>query len=86
MEIIPHTNNASIYDFVMTARFGIAYKILTDNNIRTIRNIITEGKILDFGAGTARLAIPLTELGYQIKAVEINDLTCCAIEKKVDWP
>ena len=68
---IPHDNSAKYYDFVFQNRFGNAYNNLTQQNISKItENTPENGKILDFGAGTGRISIPLAKGGYEVTAVD----------------
>lgn len=69
--MLPHENGAHFYDFIFNNRFGHGLSQLTQSNINEIQNRFPKGiKILDFGAGTGRLAIPLAEMGYQVFAVD----------------
>ena len=69
--MLPHENCAHFYDFVFNNRFGHGLSQLTQRNINDIQSRFPKGiKILDFGAGTGRLAIPLAEMGYQVFAVD----------------
>jgi len=68
----PHDCSAKYYDFVFERRFGDMYNMLTQNNLSRIKNIILEGKILDFGAGTGRISIPLATGGYEVTAVDCS--------------
>lgn len=78
----PHSSWAEYYDKAYELSFGNIYKEFTDATIECIKNIIKPpSKIIDFGAGTGRLTIPLTKLGYQVTAVEpcqemLNKLIC----------
>lgn len=66
----PHDSWATFYDFVYQQTYGNIYNELTSKNLEAINNFLPTGKIIDFGAGTGRLAIPLTEQGYSLVAVE----------------
>jgi 2-polyprenyl-3-methyl-5-hydroxy-6-metoxy-1,4-benzoquinol methylase len=66
----PHDNWGTYYDFVYEQTFGSFYNSLTTETLKIINQILTKGTILDFGAGTGRLSIPLTEQGYNVIAVE----------------
>lgn len=69
--MLPHENGAHFYDFIFNNRFGHGLSQLTQRNINDIQSRFPKGiKILDFGAGTGRLAIPLAEMGYQVFAVD----------------
>ncbi len=58
------------YDFVYEQNFGSFYNTLTTYTLNVIHQILPTGTILDFGAGTGRLTIPLLETGYHVIAVE----------------
>lgn len=66
----PHDNWATFYDFVYDKTFGRFYHDLTTETLNVINDIIPNGSIIDFGAGTGRLSIPLTEQNYSVVAVE----------------
>jgi SAM-dependent methyltransferase len=66
----PHDNWGEYYDFVYEQTFGGYYDALTAETLNVIKQILPAGSIIDFGAGTGRLAIPLAEHGYKIVAVE----------------
>ena len=76
----PHDDWGSYYDFVYEQTFGDFYKNLTNETLKAIKQILNQGTIIDFGAGTGRLAIPLTEQGYSVIAIDksigmVNELT-----------
>jgi SAM-dependent methyltransferase len=67
----PHESWADIYDLVYEESFGDFYRALTDTTVEQIKNIIEPpARIVDFGAGTGRLSIPLASCGYEVFAVE----------------
>lgn len=66
----PHDNWSKYYDFVYEKTFGNIYHSLTELTLNKISEIIKEGTILDFGARTGRLAIPLMQKGYEVIAIE----------------
>jgi 2-polyprenyl-3-methyl-5-hydroxy-6-metoxy-1,4-benzoquinol methylase len=66
----PHDNWGTYYDFVYEQTFGSFYSNFTKDTLTEIKQILPKGTILDFGAGTGRLAFPLTEQGYNVIAVE----------------
>lgn len=66
----PHDNWGAYYDFVYEKTFGGYYDALTAETLNVIKQILPEGSIIDFGAGTGRLAIPLIENGHKVVAVE----------------
>ena len=66
----PHDNWATFYDFVYEKTFGDFYNNLTVQTLKAIKDILPNGKIIDYGAGTGRLTIPLKTDGYNTIAVE----------------
>jgi SAM-dependent methyltransferase len=66
----PHDNWGEYYDFVYEQTFGGYYDALTTETMQVIKQISPEGSIIDFGAGTGRLAIPLADHGHKVVAVE----------------
>ena len=66
----PHDNWSKYYDFAYERTFGSFYHSFTEMTLNRITEIIKEGTILDFGAGTGRLTIPLKQKGYEVIAVE----------------
>ncbi|MBB5022681.1 class I SAM-dependent methyltransferase [Desulfurispira natronophila] len=67
----PHASWAQYYDLVFAETFGEAYQDLTDKTLAQVRSCAEVGcRIVDFGAGTGRLAIPLAQYGYCVTAVE----------------
>ena len=55
---------------------------LTSVTMNEIIDILPEGTIIDFGAGTGRLAIPLREKGYQVLAVDPSSNMLQQLESK----
>lgn len=67
----PHASWASVYDIVYEQSFSDFYHNLTNITIDTITKILKPpSRIVDFGAGTGRLSIPLASMGYDVLAVE----------------
>ena len=67
----PHDTWAEWYDVVYDACFGDTFAWLTEATLNTVLTKAPAGaRIVDFGAGTGRLAIPLARLGFRIHAVE----------------
>ena len=66
-----HTSWAHVYDKVYEQSFGSIYQSFTETTLREIsKKLTTPGEIVDFGAGTGRLAVPLQNQGYQVTAVD----------------
>jgi SAM-dependent methyltransferase len=69
-QILPHDNWANCYDYVYENSYGPYYKSFTDQTIAIIHGVLKSGAILDFGAGTGRLTLPLTEKGYTVHSAD----------------
>lgn len=68
---IPHATWAHCYDFAYENSHGQLYQRLTQLTVETIRELREPPcSLVDFGAGTGRLAIPLAARGYAVTAVE----------------
>jgi len=51
--------------------FGALYSRFTNDTVELIkRQVKAPARIVDFGASTGRLALPLAKLGYSVTAVE----------------
>ena len=62
---------AEFYDALYERAFGLAYQHLTDQHLELLQPILGEsGRLLDVGAGTGRLSVPIAERGHQVSAVE----------------
>jgi SAM-dependent methyltransferase len=67
----PHASWADVYDLAYSCSFGDFYNHLTDTTVEAITaRIKPPASIIDFGAGTGRLSIPLAQRGYAITAVD----------------
>lgn len=65
-----HENWGSLYDYVYEQTYGDFYGDLTVETLDQINQILSSGTIIDYGAGTGRLSIPLSNQGYKVIAVE----------------
>ncbi len=67
----PHASWASCYDLIYDQSFGHFYHALTNETVEQISKVVqVPARIVDFGAGTGRLSIPLSSYGYDVVAVE----------------
>ena len=70
-ERIPHDDWAQWYDAIYEATYGDAYQWLTDETLRTVSDMAKQGDaILDVGAATGRLSVPLALAGHRVHAVD----------------
>ena len=83
MEPEAHDNWAEYYDYVYERTYGPAYTQFNNLTINAIKGILgPKRSILDFGAGTGRLCIPLKQAGYEVIAVEKSHAMAEIIEQK----
>ena len=80
----PHDNWGTYYDFVYEQSFGSFYNSLTIETLNVINQILPKGTILDFGAGTGRLSLPLAEQDYKLIAVEKSTGMVNEFRRKLD--
>jgi SAM-dependent methyltransferase len=67
----PHDSWADVYELAYQEEFGSFYERLTQLTVREIGKLVDPpSSIVDFGAGTGRLSLPLARAGYQVTAVE----------------
>jgi SAM-dependent methyltransferase len=79
----PHDSWAEVYDRVYETIFGTRYPQLTQATLRVIsERQKAPAKVIDFGAGTGRLSIPLFNAGYAVTAVEPSLGMCKVLERK----
>ncbi len=68
---LPHDSWAEVCDLAYQEEFGDLYQHITDITLAAIARIApADARIVDFGAGTGRLAVPLAAAGYRVTAVE----------------
>ena len=79
----PHSSWAEVYDIAYQLSFGDFYTRLTDATVDLIvSRVPAPAKIVDFGAGTGRLSIPLSRKGYRVTAVEPCQEMLMQLKKK----
>ena len=70
---MPHDSWAWVYDEVYEKSFGNFYVNLTKQTLSVFDKLLEpESTILDVGAGTGRLAIPFSERGHQVTAIDAS--------------
>lgn len=83
MKGCPHSSWAQVYDLAYERSFGRLYSDLSDETIRLVRDRVPPpAKVVDFGAGTGRLSIPLSEGGYDVVAVDPSGEMLQQLKKK----
>jgi SAM-dependent methyltransferase len=66
-----HDAWAEVYDLVYAEEFGALLEGLTDRTLELVCILAKPpAAVVEFGAGTGRLAIPLASVGYRVVAVE----------------
>lgn len=85
----PHDSWAKYYDFVYQSSYGKHYDNLNRNSIAFINTLISnlsnkskKKSILDVGAGTGRLSIPLLKDGHRVTAIEMSEEMCGVLREK----
>ena len=79
----PHSSWAEVYDLAYDRSFGEFYNSLTDITIQVITDKLhSGGSIVDFGAGTGRLSIPLANKNFEVTAVDPCCEMLCQLEQK----
>jgi SAM-dependent methyltransferase len=83
MSRTPHASWAEVYDLAYERSFGPLYTRLTDLTLRVISELCASpSHIIDFGAGTGRLAIPLAQEGHEVVAVDPCEAMLEQLRKK----
>jgi len=87
----PHDNWARFYDFVYQQTFGPVYKQLCEDTEDVCQQLVqyspgqgNSAYIMDVGAGTGRVTIPLLQQGHCITAVEPSQPMCEQIQIKAE--
>jgi SAM-dependent methyltransferase len=79
----PHDSWADVYDLAYETSFGAFYRELTDTTLSFVDEHSMPGaRIIDFGAGTGRLALPLSQRGFEVTAVEPSPAMIDRLEAK----
>lgn len=79
----PHSSWAEVYDLAYDRTFGEFYNRLTVATIQVITDRIHPGgSIVDFGAGTGRLSIPLADKKFEVTAVDPCCEMLCELKQK----
>ena len=82
---MPHNSWADCYDCAYKLTYGKAYQQFTDQTRGVVGQLVAPpARIVDFGAGTGRLAIPLAKQGLQVTAVEASAGMCRVLRAKAE--
>lgn len=82
---LPHAAWAQHYDAVYELSYGRFYDWMTRVTCEQIEKVIPPpARLVDFGAGTGRMSIPLAQAGYQITAVEPCREMLLQLEQKAE--
>lgn len=77
-----HASWAKHYDNVNELSFGKSYVNLTQATLSLINGIGQKLSIVDFGAGTGRLSLPLASEGHRVTAVEPSKAMLAELDRK----
>jgi SAM-dependent methyltransferase len=67
----PHARWAHLYDHAYHHSFGAQYRALSEQTLNLVRTLGSPPcSVIDFGAGTGRIAVPLARAGYAVTAVD----------------
>lgn len=67
----PHSSWAEVYDLAYERLFGEFYHRFTEKTVEVISaRVAPPARIVDFGAGTGRISLPLAERDYEVTAVD----------------
>ncbi len=78
----PHDSWSKYYDFIYQNALGDFYDYVTNETVKVINELLPDGKVIDYGAGTGRITIPLKKQGYKVIAVEKSSGMASEIKKK----
>jgi SAM-dependent methyltransferase len=73
-----------LYDHIYETDFGDFYREFTMSTVNIIQKYLDKGTVIDYGAGTGRLSIPLRQLGYSVISVEMKPAMAYILEKKAE--
>ncbi len=81
----PHDGSFEVYDEIYERTFGDFYEDFTARTLDLVRRYAGRGaRILDLGAGTGRLAVPLARDGFAVTAVEPCPGMLGVLERKAE--
>lgn len=81
---VPHEGWAVHYDEVMHRTFGTAYEAFTRATLAEVGRLAAPpARIVDFGAGTGRVTLPLAAAGYTVTAVDRSPAMLAVLAARV---
>lgn len=81
---IPLDDMADIFDLVYEIEYGKKFFEFTRITLELIKKHLPNGsKIIEFGAGSGRLSVPLSQEGYSVVAVDPSPSMLKCLRKKV---
>jgi 2-polyprenyl-3-methyl-5-hydroxy-6-metoxy-1,4-benzoquinol methylase len=82
---MPHASWAHLYDHAYKHSHGIHHRMLRDRTLAIVRTLGSPpSSIVDFAAGTIRLAVPLAKDGYAVTVVDPCRTTLGVLRSKAD--
>jgi len=79
---VPHTTWAQHYDEAYRMSFGRSYDALTEATVDYITQLQPPCRILDVGAGTGRVSLPLAAAGYTVVATDPCEEMLAVLKEK----
>jgi SAM-dependent methyltransferase len=80
----PYDASAQYSDYVYEKCFGAAGQRLNDEVVRVVKKLLLQpSRILEAGAGTGRLTIPLAEAGHTVTTVDQSPGMLARLERKL---
>lgn len=68
----PHQNGAPYHDWIYATVYGQTYQALNQASMQAATEHAPGKKVLDVGAGTGRMTIPLLQAGYEVSAIDTS--------------
>ncbi len=80
----PYDVSSQYSDYVYEQCFGATGRSMNQRVVEAVKALVPKpGRILEFGAGTGRLTIPLAQAGYSVTAVDQSPGMVAELQKKL---